>query len=45
MIGLVWSYDTILHFNQHDELVQYIPLEATDYCDTLYQICSDGQVI
>jgi hypothetical protein len=45
MVCLLWPHDIILHFNEHDELVQYISLEAADYCDTLYHICSDGQAI
>ncbi len=44
-VCLLWPRDTILHFNEHDELIQYLSLEAGDYCDTLYQICSDGQDI
>lgn len=44
-ICLIWPHDIILHFNEQDELVQYILLESNDCCDTLYQICSDGQSV
>lgn len=44
-ICLLWPHNILLHFNEHDELVQYIVLETSDYYDTLYQICSDGQGI
>lgn len=41
----IWPDDIILHFDRHGELTKYILLGVTDYCDTLYQICSDGQSI
>ena len=44
-ICLDWPHDTLLHFNEHGELVQHISLETSDYYDTLYHICSDGQFI
>lgn len=44
-ICLLWPHNIILHFNEDDKLVQYILLETSDYYDTLYKICSDGQAV
>ncbi|WP_342503847.1 hypothetical protein [Lysinibacillus sp. FSL L8-0126] len=44
-ICLLWPHNIILHFNEHDQLVQYILLETSDYYDTLHNICSDGQAV
>lgn len=45
IICLIWPHNIILHFNKSGELIQYILLGVTDYCDTFYQICSDGQAV